>query len=154
MNKVIKNLIMFIISFSLYITIEVLWDSTSHYSMGLISGFAFVIGGMLNDKFGWKMDLLLQSSIITVVITILEAIVGNIDYYFWYLNIWDYSNMPMNYFNGKICIPFCLIWLLFSFVVVFLHDAINYYWLHEGEQPEYWIFGKRIWQMPERKCHV
>ena len=154
MKKIFSNLIRFIIGFSVYLAIEIIWDGSTHISMGVLGGLSFLIGGLLNDKFSWKIDLLLQSSLITVLITILEAIVGNIDYYFWHLEIWDYSNMPMNYFNGKICVPFCLIWLLFSFVIIFLHDAITYYWMHIGEQPEYWFLGKCIWRMPERKCTI
>ena len=85
----------------------------------------------------------------------LEAIVGNIDYYFWHRNIWDYSSFGnLAWFNGKICLPFCILWLFASLAIIFIGDAVTYYWLHEGEQPEYWIFGTRIWQMPIRKCHI
>lgn len=86
------------------------------------------------------------------MITLLEAIVGNIDYYWLHLNMWDYSNMPMAYLNNKVCVPFTIIWFFMGFAVVFIYDAITYYWLHEGERPEYWILGKRIWQMPIRQC--
>lgn len=153
MNKFWKNVIMFIIAFSVYISMEVVWDNTSHISMGGIAGTIFIFGNWLNNKFSWKMDLLLQCGIITVFTTILEAIVGNIDYYFWHLNIWDYSNLPLSYFNSKVNVFFIMIWLFLSLVVILVADAIEYYWFHEGEQPEYWIFGKKVWQMPKRKCH-
>lgn len=100
------------------------------------------------------MDLILQCSIISVMVTVLEAIVGNIDYYWLHLNMWDYSSLPLNYLNGKICVPFSIIWFVMGFWVVIIHDAITYYWLHEREQPEYWVFGKRVWQMPIRKCDL
>ena len=144
---------MFIIGFSLYLAAEFVWDGTTHISMGYIAGFSFVFGNSLNNRFSWEMDLLLQCSIITTVITILEAIVGNIDYYSWHLNIWDYSNMPMNYLNGKICVPFIILWIFVALLIIFVGDAIEYYWMHKGEQPEYWIFGKKVWQMPLRKCN-
>ncbi len=120
--------------------------------MSISGGVIFILGGTLNDRFSWKMDLLLQCGIISAMVTILEAIVGNIDYYFLHLNMWDYSMLKFNWLNGKISLLFSIIWFFMGFVVVFVHDAIEYYWLHEGNQPEYWIFGKRIWQMPVRKC--
>lgn len=100
------------------------------------------------------MDLLLQCGIISVMITISEAIIGNIDYYFLHKNMWNYSNLPLSYLNGKICVPFTIIWFLMGFMIIFVHDAITYYWMHEGEQPEYWIFKNRIWQMPKRNCEL
>jgi len=122
--------------------------------MGVAGGIIFVTGGTLNDKFSWKMDLLLQCGIISVMVTLLEAVVGNIDYYFLHLNMWDYSLLKYNWLNGKVSLLFSIIWFFMGFVVVFVHDAITYYWLHEGEQPEYWILGKRIWQMPVRQCEL
>ena len=122
--------------------------------MGISGGLIFVLGGTLNDKFSWKMDLLLQCGIISVMVTFLEAVVGNVDYYFLHLNMWNYNSLKFNYLHGKISLLFSFIWFIMGFAVVFVHDAITYYWLHEGDQPEYWILGKRIWQMPVRKCEV
>ncbi len=122
--------------------------------MGVCGGFILCVAGEINDKFSWKIDLLLQCAIISFFITVIEAILGNIDYYFLHQNIWDYSNLKYSYLNSKVSLLFSIIWFFIGFVVVFVHDAITYYWLHEGEQPEYWIFGKRIWQMPVRKCEL
>lgn len=113
----------------------------------------FVWGSILNNKFGWKMDLLLQCGIISASVTLLEAIVGNIDYYFLHINMWDYSILEYNALNGKISALFSFLWFLLAFAIVFIGDAIEYYWFHDGEQPEYWIFGKKVWQMPLRKCN-
>lgn len=154
MNKTSRNLLMFILGCAFYTLIEMLWRGYSFRLMSLSGGLIFVAGGALNNKFSWKMDLLLQCGIISVMVTLLEAIVGNIDYYFLHLNMWDYSNLHYHYFNGKISLLFSIIWFFMGLLVIFVHDAITYYWLHEGEQPEYWIFGKRIWQMPVRKCEL
>lgn len=154
MNKLIRNLLMFILGCAFYTLVEMLWRGYSFRLMSLSGGLIFVVGGTLNDKFSWKLDLLLQCGIISVMVTLLEAIVGNIDYYFLHLNMWDYSNLHYQYFNGKISLLFSMIWFFMGFAVIFVHDAITYYWLHEGEQPEYWIFKKKIWQMPIRKCDL
>lgn len=154
MNKTRRNLLMFILGCAFYTLIEMLWRGYSFRLMSLSGGLIFVAGGALNNKFSWKMDLLLQCGIISVMVTLLEAIIGNIDYYFLHLNMWDYSSLKYSCLNGKVSLLFSFIWLIMGFAVVFVHDAITYYWLHEGEQPEYWIFRKRIWQMPVRKCEL
>lgn len=154
MNKTGSNLLMFILGFCFYCAIEVIFRDMTFRLMGVAGGLIFTLGGTLNDKFSWKLDLLLQCGIISGMVTLLEAIVGNIDYYFLHLNMWDYSNLHYQYFNGKISLLFSIIWFFMGFAVIFVHDAITYYWLHEGEQPEYWIFKKKIWQMPIRKCET
>lgn len=145
---------MAIIGASLYLLVEIMFRNYSFRLSAVMAAIAFVVGNNLNNKFSWKMDLLLQCGVISLLITWLEAIIGNIDYYFLHQNMWDYSNMPLSALNGKICIPFTIIWFLFGFFIVFAGDAIEYYWFHDNYRPEYWIFGKRIWQMPVRKCEV
>lgn len=152
MNKTTRNMLMFILGCCFYATIELFFRGYTFRLMSISGGLMFVIGGVLNDKYSWKMDLLLQCGIISIMITLLEAVIGNIDYYFLHLNMWDYSNLHFNYLNGKISVLFSIIWFFVGVVIVFVHDAITYYWMHKGEQPEYWIFGKKVWQMPKRKC--
>lgn len=154
MRKIARTFILFDLGAAFYCLIEIMYRNESYRLMALAGGLIFILGGLLNDKFSWKMDLILQCSIISVMVTVLEAIVGNIDYYWLHLNMWNYSSLPLNYLNGKICVPFSIIWFVMGFWVVIIHDAITYYWLHEGEQPEYWVFGQRIWQMPIRKCDL
>lgn len=154
MNKASRNLLMFILGCAFYTLVEMLWRGYSFRAMSVAGGVIFVAGGTLNDRFSWKMDLLLQCGIISAMVTLLEAVVGNIDYYFLHLNMWNYSSLKYNYFNGKVSMLFSIIWFFMGFAVVFAHDAITYYWLHDNDRPEYWIFGKRIWQMPVRKCEV
>lgn len=154
LNFIKRNWIMFLLGCAFYTLIEMFWRGYSFREMSILGGLIFIVGGLLNNKFSWKMDLLLQCGIISVMITISEAIIGNIDYYFLHKNMWNYSNLPLSYLNGKICVPFTIIWFLMGFIIIFVHDAITYYWMHEGEQPEYWIFKKRIWKMPKRNCEL
>lgn len=145
---------MFILGFCFYVAIEICFRDMSFRLMGISGGVIFVLGGLLNDKFSWKLDLLFQCEIISAMVTTLEAVVGNIDYYWLHLNMWDYSNLHYSWLNGKVSLLFSAIWLFMGLLVVLVHDAITYYWLHEGDQPEYWILGRRVWQMPIRKCDL
>lgn len=154
MNKFVKNILMAIIGSSLYLLVEIMFRNYTFRLSAVMAAIAWVVGNNLNNKFSWKMDLLLQCGIIAVLITGLEAIIGNLDYYFLHQNMWDYSGMPLSTLNGKICIPFTIIWFIFGFFIVFSGDAIEYYWFHDNDIPEYWILGKRIWTMPIRKCDL
>lgn len=145
---------MAIIGASLYLLAEIIFRNYTFRLSAIMAAIAFVVGNNLNNKFSWKMDLLLQCGIIAALITGLEAIIGNLDYYFLHQNMWDYSGMPLSALNGKICIHFTIIWFIFGFFIVFIGDAIEYYCFHDNDRPEYWILGKKIWQMPIRKCDL
>lgn len=152
-RKIAQNLIMFILGASFYTLIEIMFRNRSYRLMSLLGGIIFIIGGNLNNIFSWKMDLILQCGVISLVTTAFEAIVGNIDYYFLHLDMWDYTTLPLHALNGKISLQFSILWFLLGFIIVFVYDAITYYWMHEGEQPRYYIFEKEIWRMSERNCH-
>jgi len=152
-NDHIKNLIMFILGCAFYVLLEIVARGYSFRWMALAGGISFYFSGTLNNRFSWKMDLLLQCLCTSVMVTFLELVIGNIDYYFLHLNMWDYSGQFLALANNKICLPFSILWFFIGFPVIFIYDAITYYWMHDGEQPRYYIFGKEIWRMPERKCH-
>ena len=132
-RKITQNLTMFILGASFYTLIEIMFRNRSYRLMALLGGIIFIIGGNLNNIFSWKMDLLWQSGIISVMTTTFEAIVGNIDCYFLHLNMWDYTNLPFHALNGKISLQFSILWFLLGFVIVFVYDAITYYCMHDGE---------------------
>jgi uncharacterized membrane protein len=150
MKLLLKDILFFIIGCSLYLMIEIFFRGYSFRLMGIAGGLIFLIGSKLNDWFSWDMDLLLQCLVIALLVTLLEAIIGNIDYYYLHLNMWNYNNLPLNFLNGKICVGFSCIWFLFGFPIVILADCIDYYWLHTNERPYYRIF-KWKFKLPRRK---
>ena len=152
MKRLFYFIFMFCVGAFLYMIVECSFRGYTFWQMGVLGGTVFLIGSLLNNKFSWKLDLLLQCGIIALMTTTLEAIVGNIDYYFLHIGMWDYSSLPYNFFNGKICLAFSTIWYFFGFIIVFLGDAIDYYILRtEDIQPEYWILGTLIFRFPKRR---
>lgn len=65
--------------------------------------------------------------------------------------MWDYGNLPLN-FDGVICLPFSLLWILLSIVGIFVADAINYYVFEDTTLPHYILFGKVVFTFREKKC--
>lgn len=59
MNKTSRNLLMFILGFCFYCAVEIIFRDVTYRLMGVAGGLIFVAGGTLNDRFSWKMDLML-----------------------------------------------------------------------------------------------
>lgn len=144
MKKIIlKNVVLFYLGFSTYITIEVLYRGKSNFLMGICGGLALMILDKLNDHISWDMDILLQGCIGSALITLMEFIIGNLYLIGVLPKMWDYSNVWLNY-KGIICLPFSLIWIMLSICAILLADTINYYVFHELPIPCYKLFGKTI----------
>lgn len=147
--KKIKYLVLFLVGFCVYITIEVCFRCYSYPLMGVCGGLLLLLLDPLNDKvFGWDTDLLLQGTIGSAIVTLMELVIGKTYQYFNLTPMWDYSNIPLNY-DGIICLPFSLIWIGLSIVGILLIDTINYYVFKQLPTPYYKMFGKTIIQFKD-----
>lgn len=144
---------MFLVGYFCYMGIEVMFRGYTYILMGITGGIAFIIIDKINNIFSFDMDVLLQSTIGSAIITLFELVIGLGLKFFNLPAMWDYSNLPFNY-KGVICLPFSILWILLSFFVILLADAINYYLFHEDPVPYYKLFGKKILTFPKRKCYV
>lgn len=110
----------FIVGGLVYIGIEVMWDNTSHRSMGLVGGIAFVICSGYLHLFNLKAIPL--GILMGITITILEYIGGkiwNADY-----KIWDYRKIPLNV-QGQVCAPYFIIWsVIMPFIIRWLDGIL------------------------------
>lgn len=143
--KIIKNLIMFYIGASSYVFIEVIYRGYSFLPMAVCGGLAILLLDKLNNRISWNMDILFQGCIGSLLITLMEFIIGYGSLIGVFPQMWDYSNVILNY-KGIICVPFSLIWILLSILAIMLADAINYYVFKEEPLPYYKLFGKTIFK--------
>lgn len=152
--KINKNIILFIVGFCCYITIETLYRGHSYAAMGCCGGLALVLLDKINNKISWNTDILIQGLLGSLLITLFELVIGEAALHFNFIPImWDYSNTLLN-FDGVICLPFSLIWFGLSIVAIFLADAINYYVFEELPIPYYKLFGKTILTFKEKHCKI
>lgn len=108
----------FVVGGLIYMGIEVLWDNTSHRSMGLVGGLAFVLCGYYIGLPRVLMSFLMATTIVTL--ELIAGLIWNRDH-----SIWDYRNMPLNY-KGQICLTYYLIWaVLMPFVIVWLDNLLR-----------------------------
>lgn len=119
----------------LYILLEIIWRSHSHWTMFLLGGLCFVCLGAINEIIPWEMPLWKQAFIGACIVTGLEFITGIIVNLTFHWNVWDYSSMPGNIL-GQICPQYFILWLPVSLVAIVLDDWLRYLWFRE-EKPHY-----------------
>ena len=145
-----KQLILFLYGFCIYILIEILFRGFSYAISGIMGGIAILLLDKINDKISWNLDLLVQALIGSLLITSMELVIGLISKAGYLPIMWDYSNVPFNFY-GIICLPFSLAWMLLSAVGIFIADGINYYVFNQPDfQPYYTLFGKFHIIFPKR----
>lgn len=133
-----KYLFLFLVGAGLYISIELIYRGYSHWTMGVLGGISFVSIGLINEILSWDTPLALQALIGSLIITFYEFVFGVVLNILLGLNIWDYSNLPLNVV-GQICIPFSIIWYFLSIIGICLDDFLRWKLFNE-EKPKYKIF--------------
>ena len=106
-----------------YGLVEVVTRGYTHWSMILTGGLAFLLIYIINGKLGYK-SLFLRCLIGCAIITGLEFIVGCIVNRQLNMNVWDYSERPMNIL-GQICPFFSLMWFLICIPANYLSSLLR-----------------------------
>ena len=99
-----------------YGLIEVLWRGYSHPTMMVAGGICFTSFYLINKKLG-KLPLLYRCITAALTVTAVELIFGSVFNLILKMNVWDYSNIPLNLF-GQICLLFTVLWGFLSLVAL------------------------------------
>ena len=141
-KDIFRMVVMFIVGFCAYVTIEVLYRGYSYALMGLMGGIVFILVDNINEKYGWNMDLLLQAFIGGVYATLCEFLFGLIDISFLHIYMWNYSDEPFN-IAGIVCLKFSLYWCVLALFAILIADFINYCIYRTSQRPYYMLFGHK-----------
>ena len=136
-NVLLKNLFLFLVGGWIYIFIEIAYRGYSHWSMFLLGGVCFFALGYINRFLPWETPLTLQMAIGAGIITVLEFITGLLVNIQFGWNVWNYSNIPFNFY-GQICLQASIGWFFLSTVGIILDDFLRY-WIFGEEKPRYKI---------------
>lgn len=147
--KFLRQTVLFITGFCVYITMEVCYRGYSYPLMGVCGGIILLLIDKINDEISWDADILLQGITGALIATAFELVIGTICLYCDFPLMWDYSDMPLN-LNGVICLPYSLIWIAISILGILLADAINYYVFGVMPVPYYKLFGHTILKFREK----
>ena len=141
MREIIKLSLLFLMGGMIYFAMEIVVKGDSHVSMFIVGGLAFLLIGGINNYFDYYMPLVQQMLLSAVIITFLELTSGLIVNVWLDLNVWDYSNIPLN-FMGQICLRFFLIWYFLSPAGIFLDDFFRSRMFGE-QMPRYVLFRRK-----------
>ena len=143
-EHLIKYSILFLIYGIIYFTIETLYKGhLTSPLMFVIGGMMGVLIGMINNLFDMDTDFILQCLVGTMIILLIECIVGYQVNIVQCQTIWDYSKVPLNFVGGQICLPFAFAWFILSGICIILDDYLRYRLFNE-EEPYYIIWNKRF----------
>ena len=120
--KLSQLLFSFLMGYFCYSLIEIVMRGYTHWTMSLTGGAVLSILYALNSR---RTMTLIRSCILgTLMITAIELTVGIFDNLIMDWQVWDCSDMPLN-FLGQICIPFSCFWFLLCIPARFLCRQIS-----------------------------
>lgn len=138
MYQFFKYLFLFLLGGFTYFYIEIIYRGYSHFSMIICGGLALILCGSLNQLTHFKMSVITQMILSSMIITGLEFVTGYIVNIRLSLNVWDYSGMPYNFY-GQVCLAFSCIWLLLSLLCIFVDDFVRWKIFDEEKAAYRWL---------------
>lgn len=135
MKKLFKYITLLIYGGVIYYFIELIYRGYSHYTMILVGGLCFICIGLLNELYTYKISLIKQMIISSVIVTVIEFIAGVILNIWLKLDIWDYGNLRFNLL-GQISLRTSVIWFFLALPAIYLDDYLRY-WMFKEEKPQY-----------------
>ena len=99
--------------------------------MGILGGIVIVLVGLINEVTKKDLPLIIQAPMASIIITLVEYWAGYILNIQLGMNIWDYSDLPLNV-DGQVCLYFSLLWMILGIVASILDDLIR--WRLFGEE--------------------
>ena len=138
--KILKGLAISSFGGLAYGLTEIIVRGFTHISMGLLGGIAMLVIHLLNDQRREGTNYFALISVSGAFITSMEFLTGEILNGAFGMNIWDYSEVPLN-FDGQICLPFAFLWILLSAVGVAADDFMR--WKMFGEEKNFYRFIRK-----------
>ncbi|MBQ5800985.1 MAG: hypothetical protein IIW20_03775 [Clostridia bacterium] len=103
----------FLVGGIVYPIIEIFWRGYTHISMALLGGICMSFIYFIYHAFSYR-SIVFRALLSTLMISAWELLFGAILNIACGMDVWDYSDMPLN-FMGQVCLPYASLWLLLSF---------------------------------------
>lgn len=134
--RIWKEAVVFYIGGMFYCTVELLWRGWTHGSMFLLGAVCvYVVGGL--DRY-WHAPVLLQMAVGALIVTFFEFWTGILVNNVLHMNVWSYSDVPMN-FMGQICLPFTLLWFPLCGIGILFENWIRHALFGEPTSKYRWV---------------
>lgn len=128
--NIVKYCVIFAVGAAVYMTIEILYRGFTHWTMGVLGGISLILIGIIDELTTEDLPLLVQAPLASIIITLLEYYAGCILNLKLGMDIWDYSELPLNV-DGQVCIYFSLAWMVLGMVAVVIDNLIRHYFFGE-----------------------
>lgn len=128
-NTFREYFILFLIGGILYVLIEIAYRGYSHISMFIVGGICFILICSIDEFTTFKIPILVQMIIASILITSVELISGIIINIFLNLDVWDYSADKFN-FLGQICLKASIAWFFLSLPAIYLGRFIKSFFVN------------------------
>ena len=132
MKSLFKYFILFSIGGLIYMLLEISFSGSTHWTMGILGGICFILIGLIDSYY--DLPLYKQMLLGTIIITALEFISGVILNLGLQLDIWNYTDLPLNIL-GQVCLPFSLLWFFLCLPAILLDDWIRSSFFGETHPP-------------------
>ncbi len=119
--------LMYAIGSVVYTTVELGFRGYTHVSMVILGGLCGMVLHRINKK-ARSYPLILRALAGAAFITALELAVGCVVNLTFHLQVWDYSEEPLN-FLGQICPLFSFAWFLLCFPAFRISSLVSRYLL-------------------------
>lgn len=123
MSRLKEHTIIFLLGGVIYSAVEVIFRGYTHWSMTLTAGLSLLIMYRHFDSHPEE-GILTRCLFGMVTITTLEFIAGCIFNIALNYDVWDYSDMYLN-FMGQICPTFCAAWFLISLPAAIICEYVR-----------------------------
>lgn len=143
---IIRYCLLFLVYGSIYFLIECAFKrSVTDIRMFILGAILAICIGLINNIFTYETNFILQCIVGSIIITLLEAIMG----YQWNIvenrDIWNYSNMLFNAINGQICLEFSLFaWIPLSGMCIVFDDILRYYVFKQDMERSHYKITRKI----------
>ena len=111
---------LFLLGGGIYVLIELLYRSRSHFSMFLAGGLSVVLIRIICGRIK---GIVLRCLAGGIIITSVELVFGIIFNLWLGMDVWDYSHLPFNIL-GQVCPYFTLAWAALSIPALWLGNLI------------------------------
>lgn len=123
MKRIGNDFLIFLCGGGLYCLIEVLWRGYTNWTMGVVGGICVLILYNVYTKY-ICLSYIEKCLIGSIIITVIEFISGIIINIIFGMNVWDYSNLPLN-LKGQICLLYSVFWGFICVPIIFVCNKIN-----------------------------
>lgn len=142
-SNVVLSVLLWFFGGTLYFFLEVAYKTASgsperiSWTMLLLAIFLCIPIEQAGYQLPWETPLWLQALACAALVTLVEFVSGCVLNLWLGLDIWDYSDLPLNLL-GQICLPFSVVWLVLCFLFIVVFDWIRYA-IIGGDKPSYYL---------------